>query len=76
MLWLFLVYLCVCPVGSELVEYEWVEQAHVSGHLLHSPQLALLLCVGQLHHQARGGALKAKTRAKLNVHISRSKSYL
>lgn len=43
----------VSAIGAELVEDEGVEQAHVAGHLLHAPQLSLLLCVRELHHQAR-----------------------
>lgn len=50
-------YLSVGSVCSKLVENKGMDQAHVSGHLLHSPQLSLLLRVGEFHHQARRGAL-------------------
>lgn len=50
-------YLSVRSVGAKLVENERMDQAHIAGHLLHSPQLSLLLRVGEFHHQARRSAL-------------------
>ena len=53
-------YLGVGSVGAELVENERVDEAHVAGHLLHPPQLPLLLRVGEFHHQARRSTLTGK----------------
>lgn len=46
------IYLCVCSVRAELIEDERIQQVHVTGHLLHTTQLALLFGVGELNDQA------------------------
>ena len=48
---LFIQYLCVGAVVSKLVEDERVDEAHISSHLLHPPQLPFLLRVGKLDDQ-------------------------
>lgn len=45
-------YLGVRAVVAKLVEDERVNEPHVAGHLLHPPQLPLLLRVGKLDDQA------------------------
>ena len=50
---MFETHLSIRSVCAELVEYERMDEAHVACHLLHSPQLSLLLRVGEFHHQAR-----------------------
>lgn len=45
-------------VRAELVEDIGVEEAHVSGHLLHSSRLPLFLSVCELYHYAGRGTLK------------------
>lgn len=42
----------VSTVGSKL-EGDGAEHAQLGGHLLHSAETSLLLCVSKLHHQAR-----------------------
>lgn len=53
-------YLGVGSVGAELVEDERVDESHVAGHLLHPPQLPLLLRVGEFHHKARRSTLSIR----------------
>ena len=53
-------YLCVSSVRPELVEYERVEESHVSRHLLHPTQVTLLLSVCKLHHKTRRRPLERK----------------
>lgn len=44
-------YLCVRSVRAKLIEYEWIQQIHVTGHLLHTTQLALFFGVSKLNDQ-------------------------
>lgn len=46
----------VGAVGSKL-EGDGAEHAQLGGHLLHSAETSLLLCVSKLHHQAGRGTL-------------------
>jgi len=46
--------------GAELVKHERVEKSHVSGHLLHPPQLPLFFGVRELDHQAGRSSLKGE----------------
>lgn len=56
-------YLLVCSVGAKLIEDERIQQVHVTGHLLHAPQLALLLGVGEFNNETRRGSLQTDRHA-------------
>lgn len=49
--------MCVRAVGAEGKGNGGVEDAKLADHLLHASDGALLVCVGELDHQAGGGAL-------------------
>lgn len=68
---------CTClrvrSVGAEL-QGHGVEDAHLTRHLLHAADGALLICVGELHHQAGRGALctqRKPTRRCTLAHVDR-----
>ena len=49
----------VGSVGAEL-QGHGVKDAHLTSHLLHAPDGALLISVCKLHHQTGGGALRER----------------
>lgn len=49
--------MCVRAVGAEGKGDGWVKDAKLPNHLLHTSDGALLVCVGEFDHQARGSTL-------------------
>lgn len=54
--------MCVRAVGAEGKCDGWVEDAKLPDHLLHTSDGALLVCVGELDHQAGGSTLRTTRR--------------
>lgn len=52
--------MCIGAVGAEGKGDGRVEDAELSHHLLHASDGALFVCVGELDHQAGGGALRVR----------------
>lgn len=61
--------LSVGSVGSEL-QGHGVEDAHLTGHLLHAADGALLVRVCELHHQAGRGSLHPSRHPHIHTHTS------